>query len=99
MHVVRRVDQMWGCVTHFVELYIVQILVREKILSRTINILTFAILKQKRVYLMESSQITRGIGLFRKTIKNDLEINELHRDMIYDIRTLWLHLIHVANPT
>jgi hypothetical protein len=75
---------MQGCVTHLVELSRVRILVREKILPRTINILTFAIQKQKRVCLMESSQITRGKGRFRKPIKNDLEINELDRDMILE---------------
>jgi hypothetical protein len=31
-------------------------------------------------------------------IKKDLEINELNRDMIYD-RTLWRHLILVADTT
>jgi len=44
---------------------------------------------------MESSQ--RGRGRPRQTIKKDLEINELDRDMIYD-RTLWRRLIHVADP-
>jgi predicted transcriptional regulator len=45
----------------------------------------------RRVNQMHGSQITRGIGRVRKTIrqivKNDLEINELDRNMVYD-RTL-----------
>lgn len=52
----RLVGQMRGCVTHLVELSGVRIMVREKILPRTINILALVIQKQKRVYLMESSQ-------------------------------------------
>jgi hypothetical protein len=51
---------------------------------------------------MEGSQITRGRGrprkTIRETIKRDLEINELDRNMAYD-RTLWCRLIHVDNPT
>jgi hypothetical protein len=52
---------------------------------------------------MKISQITRDEGRpkkpIRETIKKDLGINELDRDMIYD-RTLWRSLIHVANnPT
>jgi len=31
------------------------------------------------------------------TIKKDLEINELDRNIFYD-RTLWRNLIHVADP-
>jgi len=34
----------------------------------------------------------------KDTIKKDLEINELDRDMIYD-KTLWCRLIHVVNST
>jgi hypothetical protein len=49
---------------------------------------------------MQGSQITRGRGRPRKTvretIKKDLEISEFNRDMIYD-KTLWLRLIHVAD--
>jgi len=30
--------------------------------------------------------------------RNDVEINELDRNIVYD-RTLWRILIHVANPT
>jgi len=45
---------------------------------------------------MEGSQITRGQGRPRKTLKKDLEINELDRNMVYD-RTLWCRLIHVAD--
>jgi len=33
----------------------------------------------------------------RETIRKDLEINELEKDMVFD-RTLWRHLIHVADP-
>jgi hypothetical protein len=51
---------------------------------------------------MESRRITRGKGRPRKTItktiKKDLVINELDRDMIYD-RTLWWCLIDVIGPT
>jgi hypothetical protein len=45
----------------------------------------------RRVDKMEGSQITRGRGRRRKTIKEtikkDLEINELDKNMVYD-RTL-----------
>jgi hypothetical protein len=51
---------------------------------------------------MEDTQITRGIGRPRKTIREtigkDLEINELDRKMVYD-RTLCCNLIHVADLT
>jgi len=51
---------------------------------------------------MDDSQITRGRGRPRKTIresiKKDLEINDLERNMVYD-RTLWHNLILVADPT
>lgn len=54
-----------------------------------------------RVDQMEDSQITKGRGKLRKTIrgtiKKDLEINELDRNMVFD-RTLWCHLIHIAYP-
>jgi len=50
---------------------------------------------------MEGSQIIRGQGrprkTLRETLKKDLEINELDRNMVYD-RTLWCRLIHVADP-
>jgi len=56
----------------------------------------------KRVDQIEGSQITRGRGrprkTIRETIKKDLEINELEKDMLFD-RTLWRCLIHVADPT
>jgi len=56
----------------------------------------------RRVDQMEDSQITRGRGrprqTIRETIRKDLEINELDRNMFYD-RTLWRNLIHVADPT
>jgi hypothetical protein len=45
----------------------------------------------RRVNQMEGSRITRGVGrprkTIRKTVRNDLEINELEKDMIFD-RTL-----------
>jgi hypothetical protein len=47
---------------------------------------------------MEDSQITRGRRRSRKTIRKDLEINELDPNMVYD-RILWRNLIHVADPT
>jgi len=51
---------------------------------------------------MEDSSITRGRRrpktTITETIKKDLKISELDRDMIYD-KTLWCRLIHVAGPT
>jgi len=48
------------------------------------------------------SQITRGRGrprkTIRETIKKGLEINELEKDMVFG-RTLWFCLIYVADPT
>jgi hypothetical protein len=56
----------------------------------------------RRVDQMEKSQVKRGRGRLRKTIREtvrkDLEVNELDPNMIYD-RTLWHNLIHVADPT
>ena len=56
----------------------------------------------RRVDQMEESQIKRGRGrprkTIRETIKKDLEVNELDPNMVHD-RTLWRHLIHVADPT
>jgi len=56
----------------------------------------------RRVDQMEYSQIARSRGRLRKTIretiKKDLDINELDRDMIYD-RTLGHCLIHVDDST
>jgi len=56
----------------------------------------------KRVNRMKDSQITRGRGRLRKTIretiKKGLYINELDPNMVYDI-TLWRNLIHLADPT
>jgi len=50
---------------------------------------------------MEGCQITRGRGrprkTIRETIKKDLKINELEKDMVFD-RTLWRRLIHVPTP-
>jgi len=39
-----------------------------------------------RVDRMVGSQITRARGRLRKTIKKDLEINELVKGMLYDRR-------------
>jgi hypothetical protein len=51
---------------------------------------------------MEESQGKRGRGrpkkTIRETIREDLEVNELDPNMVFD-RTLWRHLIHVADPT
>jgi len=56
----------------------------------------------RRVDQMEKSQITRGRGrprkTIRETIRKDLEMNELEKDMVFD-RTPWRCWIHVANPT
>jgi len=56
----------------------------------------------RRVDQMEGSQITRGRGrprkTIRETIRKNLEINELDGNMVYD-RTLWHKLIHVPNST
>jgi len=56
----------------------------------------------RRVYQMEESQVKRGRGrskkTIRETIKKDLEVNELDPNMVFD-RTLWRHLIHVADST
>jgi len=56
----------------------------------------------RRVDKMEESQVKRGRGrprkTIRETIRKDLEVNELNPNMVYD-RTLWCNLIHVADPT
>jgi len=56
----------------------------------------------RRIDQMEDSQIKRGRGrprkTIRETIKNDLEANKLDPNLVYDI-TLWCNLIHVADPT
>jgi hypothetical protein len=56
----------------------------------------------RRVDYMEDSQIIRGRGrprkTIRETIKKDLETNELDRNMVCD-RTLCRRLIHVVNHT
>jgi hypothetical protein len=56
----------------------------------------------RRVDYMEDSQIIRGRGrprkTIRETIKKDLETNELDRNMVCD-RRLWRRLIHVVNHT
>jgi hypothetical protein len=56
----------------------------------------------RRVDQMKGSQITRGRRrprkTIRETIKEDLEIDELDRNMVYD-RAFWCCLIHVADPT
>jgi len=56
----------------------------------------------RRVDQMEESRVKRGRGrpkkTIRETIRKDLEVNELDPNMVFD-RTLWRHLIHVADPT
>ena len=54
----------------------------------------------RRVDQMEESQVKRGRPrkTIRETIRKDLELNELDPNLVYD-RTLWRHLIHVADPT
>jgi len=52
----------------------------------------------RRVYQMEESQVKRGRRRPKKTIRKNLEVNELDPNMVFD-RTLWRHLIHVADPT
>ena len=58
----------------------------------------------RRVDQMEESQVKRGRGRLRKTIREtiikDLEVNELDPNLVYD-RTLLRHLnlIHVVDPT
>jgi len=50
---------------------------------------------------MKGSQIIRGIGrrrrTIRETIKKDPKMNELDRNMVSD-RTLCRRLIHIADP-
>lgn len=52
---------------------------------------------------MEDSQIVKGRGRPRKsireTIRKNLENNELESGMMYGSRTLWRCLIQVADPT
>jgi hypothetical protein len=54
------------------------------------------------IFLFDSKSDTRGRGrprkTIRETIRKDLKINELDKNMVYD-RTLWRNLIHIANPT
>jgi hypothetical protein len=56
----------------------------------------------RRVDQMEESQVKKGRGrpgkIIRKTIRKDLEVNELDPNLIYN-RTLWRNLIHVAGLT
>jgi len=56
----------------------------------------------RRVDHMEESQVKRGRGIPRKTIREtirkDLEVNELDPNLVYD-RILWRNLVHVADPT
>jgi len=51
---------------------------------------------------MKESPIRKSRGRPRKTIRgtirNDLEVNELDPNIVYD-QTLWHNLIHVADPT
>jgi len=46
---------------------------------------------------MEESQVKRGRGRPKKTIKKNLVVNGFDPNMVFD-RTLWCYLIHVANP-
>jgi len=56
----------------------------------------------RRVDKMKDSQITRGRGrprkTIRETIRKNLEIIELDANVVYD-RTLWCNLIHAADST
>ena len=56
----------------------------------------------RRVDQMEEIQVKRGRGrprkTIRETIRKDLDVNELDPNLAYD-RTLWRHLIHVADST
>jgi hypothetical protein len=56
----------------------------------------------RRVDQMEESQVKRGRGrprkTIRETIRKNLEVNELDPNVVYD-RTLWCNLMHVADPT
>jgi len=56
----------------------------------------------RRVYQMEESQVKRGRGRPRKTIRKiirkDVEVNKLDPNMIYD-RTIWCNLILVVELT
>jgi len=56
----------------------------------------------KRVYQIEGSQITRcksrSIKSIKETIKNDLRINEMEKNMIFD-RTSMASLINIVDPT
>ena len=47
----------------------------------------------------DGGKLEVGVDLekLRETIRKDLEINELEKDMVFD-RTLWRCLIHVADP-
>ena len=55
----------------------------------------------RRVDQIEESQVKRGRGRPKKTIKEnirkDVEVNELDLNIVFD-RTLWRHVIHVADP-
>jgi len=52
---------------------------------------------------MKESQVKRGRGrprkTIRETIRKNLEVNELDPNLVYNKKKLWCHLIHVANPT
>jgi len=56
----------------------------------------------RRVDQMEENQVKRCRGRLRKIIREiirkNLEVNELNPNMVYD-KTLWCHLIHVADLT
>jgi len=57
----------------------------------------------RRVYQLEESHIKRGRGrprkTIRKTIRKDLEVNELNSNMIYDKKTIWRNLILAVELT
>jgi len=56
----------------------------------------------RRVDQMEESHVKRGRGrprkTIRETIRNDLDVNELDPNLVYN-RTLRRNLIYVADPT
>lgn len=52
----------------------------------------------RKVDQMEDNQINRGRGRLKKTIKINLEIIELDKNMVYD-RAIWHRLINVVDST
>jgi len=49
-------------------------------------------------YKYEWLRFVKNINCFGQHIRKDLEVNELDPNKVFD-RTLWRHLIHVADPT